>query len=78
MMPRLPHAGKRMAGVECFVLRNRKLYSVGCIDLLADTLRARVFVVRSIFLAPVLVPRNSLHFSNVVRYCPLHDSHVEP
>ena len=55
-MPRFPHTGKRMEGVECFVLRNGKIDSVGRIDLLADTVTA-----------PVLVPWNSLHLSNVPR-----------
>ena len=38
----LLHAGNEMEGVGCFELRIVKIDLVGCIDLLADTVRSRV------------------------------------
>ena len=63
----LLHTGNEMEAVQCFVLRIVKIDSVGCIDLLADTVRTCVVVVRYIFLATVLHPWNSSHFSNVLQ-----------
>ena len=40
----LLHAGNGMEGVGCFELRIVKIDSVGCIDLLADTVRCVVIV----------------------------------
>ena len=39
-------AGNGMEGVGCFELRNLKSHSVGCIYLVADTVRSCVLVVR--------------------------------
>ena len=66
-MLRLLHAGNRMEGVECFVLRNHKIDSVGCIYLLEDVVRAYVVVVMYICSVPVLGLWNSSHFARVMR-----------
>ena len=42
----LLHTGNKMEGVGCFELRIMKIDSAGCIDLLADTVRTCVVIVR--------------------------------
>ena len=42
----LLHAGSEMEGVGCFEWQILKIESVGCIDLLADTVRLCVVIVR--------------------------------
>ena len=42
----LLHTGNKMEGVGCFRLRILKIDSVGCIDLVADTLGWCVVLVR--------------------------------
>ena len=63
----LGHTGNEVESVGCFVLRIVKIDSAGCIDLLADTVRTCVVIVRKISLAPVLDPWNSSHLSNVLQ-----------
>ena len=63
----LGHNGNKVESVGCFELQIVRIDSAGCIDLLADTVRMFVVIVKKIFLAPVLDLWNSSHFSNVLQ-----------
>ena len=66
-MVMLVHTGNEVENVGCLELRIVKIDSAGYIDLLADTVRACVMIVRMISLAPILDLWNSSHFSNVLQ-----------
>ena len=59
--------GNEVESVGCFELRIVKIDSAGCIDLLADTVRTCVVIVKKISLAPIFDLWNSSHFSNVLQ-----------